>query len=121
MFIGLTLPLSIRRRSASPVAATDVGGLMPAVGGCLVVTPPVDVEPHAVIAITDAAAMANATSRCNWIPFISPLLSFLFSGRKRDQATRPGERAGPQSPGRGPGRAYSAVLPQVTPRGRAAR
>src|SRR6266513_4728686 len=111
----------MRFRAPSPVAATDVGGFMPAVGGCLVVTPLVDVEPHAVIAITDAAAMANAATRCDWIPFISPLLSFLFSGRKHDQATRPGERAGPRSPGRGPGRADSALQPRGTLRRRASR
>src|SRR5690348_6575228 len=100
----------MRFKAPSPVAATDVSGLMPAVGGCLAATPPVDVEPQAVIAITAAAAAATATSRCNWLPFIFPLLSVLYPGRKRDRATRPAERAGPQSPGRGPGRPYSAVL-----------
>src|SRR6266705_6398291 len=111
----------MRSRAPSPVAATEVGGLIPAVGGCLVVTPLVDVEPHAVIAITDAAAIANAASRCDWLPFISPLLSFLFPGRKRDQATRPGERAGLRSPACCPGRPYSSGLPPVTPRGRSAQ
>src|SRR6266851_10049627 len=98
-----------------------VGGFMPAVGGCLVVTPPVDVEPHALITITAAAATVTATSRWNWLPFIFPLLSVLFPGRKRDQATRPAEHAGLRSPGPGPGRPYSGVLPPVTPRGRAER
>src|SRR2546430_10154671 len=111
----------MRLSAPSPVAATEVSGFMPAVGGCFVVTPAGAVEPHAAIAITDAAAIANAASRCDWIPFIAPLMSFLSPGRKRHQATRQVERDGLQIPGLGPGRAYSAVLPPAAPRGRAAR
>src|SRR6266849_5566540 len=110
----------MRFRAPSP-APRAVGGFMPAVGGCLVVTPAVDVEPQAPIAITAAPAAATATSRWNWLPFIFSLLSVLFPGRKRDQATRPAERAGLLNPGPGPGRPYSGVLPRATPRDRAGR
>src|SRR5690348_1601628 len=110
----------MRFNAPSPVAATEVCGFMPAVGGGLAATPAVDVEPHPVIAITAAAAAATATSRCNGLPFIFPLLLVLSPGRKRDQATRPASRAGPPTPGPGPGRPYSGVLPRVTPRGRGA-
>src|SRR5712692_10295026 len=111
----------MRFNAPSPVAATDVCGFMPAVGGCLAATPPDDVEPHALIAITAAPAAATATSRWIWLPFIFPLLSVLFPGRKRDQATRPAEHAGLPGPGRAPGRPYSGVLQRVTPHGQGAR
>src|SRR3989442_14234611 len=100
----------MRFNAPSPVAATDVSGLMPAVGGCLAATPPVDVEPQALIAMTAAPAAATATSRWNWLPFIFPLLSVLFPGRKRNQAPRPAERAGLRSHGPGSGRPYSGEL-----------
>src|SRR5215831_1528010 len=100
----------------------DVCGFMPAVGGCRVVTPPLELEPHAVTAMMAAAAAAAMRSAlCQWLPFISPLLSFLYPGRKRDQGPRPGARACLQGPGTGPGRPYSAVLPRVTRRGRDGR
>src|SRR6266478_229448 len=132
-----TYPSHAIRLSWPSPAPTEVGGFMPAVGGCAAVEPPVVVfEPHAVIVITAAAAsvpsrthMAGAsvdlilpTSPCLSLPpRVSVRAAAVDRARKYARAPTRAVSGGPRSAAHRPPSPYSGARPPAARRGRGGR